>query len=439
MTDVEMDADRPLKRLIPDEGWTRLQILVVALCFSVNMIDGMDVLILVYIAPALSNEWNIAADQLGVLFSAGILGMAIGGIALSPLADVFGRRLLIIASLVTSTAAMLLSGLAENVGQLMILRVLVGCGIGAVLASMAAIISEYAPDKHRNFAVGLLYAGYPLGAIITGFVAVHAIPAFGWRDVLIGAGLISACMLPFLIILLPESMEYLIKRRPRGALERLNRIVARMGREPFATLPELKVAPGKVGVMGLFTQGRARDTLLLWSAMIMGFAALWFAISWIPKLAVLAGLGQDDAIYAGTAFNIGAFVGTIALGLITARLSLQRTILVFLASAAVAMVIFGAVAMPVALILAVALLIGFLLQGGFNGIYPLAARIYPAEVRSTGIGWTMGVGRIGAVSGPFVGGILIDQGLPNAWIFLAFAVPAVIGGLCAAAVRLPKA
>jgi benzoate transport len=418
-----------------DERWSPLQLIVVGLCFVVNMIDGMDVLILSYIAPTLQEEWGVAADRLGILFSAGILGMAIGGIVLAPLADLFGRRLVIIASLIVSTIGMILSGFAADIPQLMVLRLLVGVGIGTVLASMAAIIAEYAPDRHRNFAVGLLYAGYPLGAIITGFVAVQAIPAYGWHAVLTGAGLVSALMVPTLIVLLPESMQFLIKRRPPRALERLNRILARMGRPQLSELPLPDEAPTKAGVAGLFADGRTVGTLLLWAAMILGFAALWFIISWIPKLAILSGLDQANGIYAGTIFNVGAFLGTVVLGLITARFKLQRVVMIFLFAAAGAMILFGSVAMPVPLVLAVAFLIGFLLQGGFNGIYPLAARLYPAEVRSTGIGWTMGVGRLGAVMGPFVGGILIARETPLPLLFAIFAAPAVIAGCCALAVN----
>jgi benzoate transport len=421
------------------ENWTTIQLLVVGLCFLVNMIDGMDVLILSYIAPTLQEDLGVGADQIGILFSAGLVGMAIGGLVIAPLADTHGRRTLILASFVTSTVSMLASGFAETLVQLMILRLLVGIGIGAVLASMAALIAEYAPDRHRNFAVGLLYAGYPLGAIATGFAAAVAIPAYGWQGVLMGAGLVSAAMLPILFFILPESMQFLVRNGGPNALEQLNAIRVRMGQPVLSSLPLPPQATSRRGIAGLFSDGRTRNTLLLWTSMSFGFAALWFAISWIPKLATIAGLSIEDAIYAGTSFNAGAFIGTIALGLLTARLDLRRTILVFLIGAAIFMVLLGNLDLTVAGTLLFAFIVGFLLQGGFNGIYPLAARIYPAEVRSTGIGWTTGIGRAGAVAGPLIGGILIESGVSLPIIFFVFAVPAVIGGVCAAAVRMQPA
>lgn len=162
-------------------------------------------------------------------------------------------------------------------------------------------------------------------------------------------------------------------------------------------------------------------------------------MSWIPQLAVIAGLDSTDAIYAGTTFNAGAFVGTVTLGLITARLRLQPTILAFLVVGAVVMVIFGFFRFGLPLTLMIAFAIGFLQMGGFNGVYPLATQLYPAEVRSTGVGWTMGVGRIGAFLGPLIGGVLIEANLGLGIIFLVFAVPTALGAVCAYLVRIERA
>jgi MFS family permease len=212
-----------------------------------------------------------------------------------------------------------------------------------------------------------------------------------------------------------------------------------MGQSAVAELPRPLESPTRTGVAGLFADGRALGTVLLWLAMILGYAALWFAISWIPKLAIMAGLDRANATYAGTSFNAGAFLGTVALGLITARVRLQVMIAVFLALAAVAMIVFGMANLTVATAILLAFAIGFFLQGGFNGIYPLGTQLYPAEIRGTGIGWTMGIGRIGAVLGPLVGGLLIKHEVPIALIFLAFAVPAALGGACAAFVSTDAA
>ncbi len=423
-----------------DSNWTARQILVVATCFILNMLDGMDVLILSYIAPALSSDWQVSPESLGVVFSAGLAGMAAGGLLIAPLADRFGRRKLILASLIMMAVAMFASGIATSIPELIASRFVVGIGIGTVLASMAALTAEYAPEKHRTFAVGFLQAGYPVGATITGFVVASHVTTHGWQAMLLGAAFLCAAAIPLVWLLLPESIAFLLSRQPKGALQKANKLLASIGQPQLDTLPPLAQREARnAGVRGLLSEGRAPSTILLWLAITFSFMTLYFVISWIPKLAVEAGLPAKDAIYAGAIYNIGAFIGTSSIGLVAMRFDLRRLILVYMALAAAALTIFGSVAMPLAATLGTAFLIGVFVQGGFNGCYPLAASLYPPEARGTGIGWAMGVGRIGAVIGPMLGGFLLAAKVSLPVIFGIFAVPVVLAGLCASLIRLPKA
>jgi benzoate transport len=422
-----------------ESSWTARQILVVSICFILNMLDGMDVLILSYVAPALSADWKVSPESLGIVFSAGLAGMAAGGLLIAPLADRFGRRKLILASLVMMAAAMFGSSIATSIVELIATRFVVGIGIGTVLASMAALTAEYAPARHRTFAVGFLQAGYPVGATITGFIVASHVATHGWQAMLLGAAILCAVAIPFVWLLLPESIAFLLSRQPRGALAKANRLLASIGQPQLDALPPRQVAETRhAGVRGLLTEGRAPSTILLWLAIIFSFMTLYFVISWIPKLAVEAGLPAKDAIYAGAIYNIGAFVGTSSIGLVAMRFDLRKLILAYMALAAAALVVFGSVAMPLAATLTTAFLIGVFVQGGFNGCYPLAASLYPPEARGTGIGWAMGVGRIGAVIGPMLGGFLLAAKVSLALIFGIFAVPVVLAGVCAALIRLPK-
>ena len=420
------------------DGWTARQILVVAVCFVLNMLDGMDVLILSYIAPALSADWKISPESLGVVFSSSLAGMAAGGLLVAPMADRFGRRKLIIASLVMMATAMFGSALATSIAELVASRFLVGIGIGTVLATMAALTAEYAPARYRTFAVGFLQAGYPVGATLTGFIVARQIDVHGWQAMLLGAAILCTVSLPLVWVLLPESIDFLLSRQPRGALPQVNRLLVSLGRDSLEALPERRVAErSDVGLRGVLGEGRCAGTILLWMATIFGFMTLYFVISWIPKLAVEAGLPATQAIYAGAVYNIGAFVGITALGLIATHVDLRRLILAFMVCAAAALVVFGAIAMPIAATLLVAFLIGAFIQGGFNGCYPLATSFYPPSVRSTGLGWAMGVGRLGAVIGPMLGGVLLAEKVPLPVIFAIFAVPAVVAGICVTFIKLP--
>ncbi len=387
------------------------------------MLDGADLLIMSFIAPVLSAAWSVGPERLGVLFSASLLGMAIGCLFVAPFADKYGRRKLILAALAVTAAAMLLSAFSRSVAELMVARLFVGIGVGTIGVTMTTMAAEYAPRRHGSFAVGFVQAGWPFGSIITAFAAAENIPLHGWQSMLLGIGVISCMLLILVFFLLPESVSFLLLRRPPQARDKINAIRSRLRLNALGDLPPVEARPRGMRIGVLFGGGRMISSLLLWSSVTLGYFDLYFVISWIPKLVAQAGLPLTQAIYAGATYNLGAFLGTSAIGWIAIRYPLNRVIAVYLALAALAMAIFGGFAMPVALTLMMALIIGITVQGGFNGFWALAAKLYPAEMRSTGVGWALGVGRVGAVLGPIAGGFMVGAHMPLAAIFAAFAVP----------------
>lgn len=413
---------------------TTLQYVVFGLCFLLNMLDGMDVLVISFAAPSLADEWGIAPQALGVVFSAGVFGMAAGAMFLAPLADRLGRRWLIIASVALIGSGVTMTAFAQSVSEVMLLRFVSGLGIGAVLAASATLAAEYAPDRKRNFVVGFVLAGYPIGATLTGVVAAQVVPDYGWRMLFVLAGGGTLLVLPLLLALLPESLDFLLRVRPRHALPAINRVLLRMGMTGLTELPPAGPVEPPASVRALLDPVRRRSTIMLWLAFFMSFATLYFLISWIPRLATNTGLTLDLAIYAGTVFNLGAFFGITLQGWLSLAFGLKRTITLFLFGAALLMAVFGLVE-SAWLILAMFGLIGFAVQGGFVGLYSVAARLYPAELRSTGVGWGIGAGRSGAVLGPLVGGWLVGMGLSMTANFLVFAVPMVLAGILTLQVR----
>jgi benzoate transport len=419
------------------DGWGRLRVLVIGLCFMLSMLDGADLLVMSFVAPKMAEQWMISPESLGVIFSASLAGMAIGCLFVAPLADIYGRRKMILFALALVALAMTASGYVTNVRQLMFARLFVGIGVGTIGVSMTAIAAEYGPPKSANFAVGFVQAGWPLASVITAFIAVAVIPVYGWQILLVGIGLMSTVLWLICYFLMPESMVFLEKRQPIGALGKLNALRLRLGVETLATLPDMVTGSTKFSVAILFKDGRRRSSILLWTAVALGYFVLYFVISWIPKLSAQAGLAQADAIYAGAAYNAGSFIGTTAIGLITVYFRINRVIAAFYAAAVVAMMVFGSVSMPLAMTLLVALLVGVTVNGGFNGFWGLAANLYPAEMRGAGVGWALGVGRIGAVLGPIVGGFLVGANLPISTIFAIFALPLVIAAILCLMIKMP--
>jgi MFS transporter, AAHS family, 4-hydroxybenzoate transporter len=377
-------------------NWTTRALATVALCFAINMADGIDVTILSFIAPRIQQDWAIGPEVMGTLFSAGLLGMAIGGMFIAPLADRFGRRRVILVALALMSIGMLASGFATSVSQLFVMRVIVGAGIGTVLAAMAALASESAPDRHRSLAVGLVQAGYPFAAVFTGLIVAQLLPIYGWHTLLIGAGTITIALFPFAWALLSDSVP--------GADN-----------------------PGQpVGVRALFSPLLRGRTLALWGAVFFGLMVLYFIVSWITKLAIEAGLSETDGIYAGALYNLGAFIGTAAMSILAVRVPLGKLVPAMLVGAALAMLWFGSVAMSVGATMATAFLIG---------VWPLAAQSYPPQIRATGIGWAIGIGRSGAIVGPWMGGQLMAAKVGMPILFAAYCVPLLICAACAFTVQ----
>lgn len=413
---------------------THLQYAVIALCFLLNVMDGMDVLVIAFAAPALAAEWSIGPESLGIVFGMGTFGMVAGAMLLAPLADRLGRRTLILLSVAAVGSSVALTALAGNIQQLLVLRFISGLGIGVLLASSATMAAEYAPDRKRNFVVGFVLAGYTIGAFGSGIIAAQIIPAYGWQMMFVIAGVASLVTLPFLVWLLPESLDFLARVQPHNALAKINRILQRMAMPALTELPALARVEKAANVPALLRRERRPATLMLWSAFFMSFAALYFLLSWIPKLASATGIALELAIYAGAVFNLGAFFGICLQGWLSLTFGLQRTIAVFMFAAALFMLLFGYVAESW-LVLLMFGLIGFTVQGGFVGLYAVAARLYPAELRNTGIGWAIGLGRFGAVVGPIAGGYLIAAGLGLVGNFAVFALPMALAGVLTLLIR----
>jgi len=384
-----------------------------------------------------SESWGISPEKLGVVFSASLAGMGIGCLVVAPLGDRYGRRRMIVWALSAVAAAMLLTAFTRNVNELIIVRLIVGIGVGTIGVSMTAMAAEYAPEAYTSFAVGFVQAGWPLGSILSAFVAANVLTAHPWQPLFLGIGMLSAALLLIIYVLLPESLDFLLLCHPKRALDKANAIRRRLRITALSELPRAVLRVEKFQVAALFSDGRMLASVLLWAAVTLCYFDLYFVISWIPKLVTQAGLPLSQAIYAGATYNLGAFIGTAAVGWIAIRYKLRKVIASFLGLATISMLVFGGLSMPVWLTLLIALCVGTTVQGGFNGYWAMAARLYPLRMRSTGVGWALGVGRIGAVLGPIVGGILVGAELPMAAIFAIYALPLAVAAVMTLRIEFP--
>jgi len=416
------------KSLLDTGPISKLQYATIFVCFLMNILDGMDVLVISYCAPAIAKSWAVGPEALGVVFSAGLAGMTLGALLLAPFADQIGRKKMILLSAIIMGTGMYLTAYCTDVTQIVFLRFFSGIGIGSMLASTASLTAEYTPDSTKDFWVSLVISGYPVGAVLSGLVAAQIVPTKGWQMMFQLAGIASFVTIPVIWFLLSESLDFYLKKQPANALSKANAILAKMGRPTLSELPEILEKRVALPVKKLVDSEFRIPTFQLWTALFLAFGSLYFLTSWIPKLAESTGLSLSLAIYAGTVFNVGAFFGIVTQGFFSSRIGLKKTIALFFVLTALLMAIFK-VFIGSDFLLFVFGLLGFGIQGGFVGLYAVAARLYPTEFRTMGVGWAIGMGRLGGVIGPAAGGILIGMGLSMASNFMIFAIPTLLAGV----------
>ena len=412
------------------------------------MVDGFDITAMAVTAHQIGEDMQLSEDMLGLVFSFSLAGMMLGAMFLAALSDVIGRRTMIIFTLTLVGVTVLLTASVNSLPALILLRFVSGLGAGAMLASVATLASEYSPEKFRAMAVTAVTAGYPLGAMTTGLVASSVVPEFGWQGMFIAGGSATLLLALIAFFMIPESLYFLCKKQPDDALQRVNRILQIFKIQSLQHLPSIEETGGTTEadrqniyqkMLRLLTPEFRRSTLTLWATFFLCISTLYFLMSWTPKLIINLGYSPDAGNLAFTLFNFGGVLGIFILGYLASKWSLSTLISIFAITSAVFMWAFaGAVFLEFnqTNLMLLIFIIGISMQGGYTGMYAVAAKIYPIEIRSTGVGWAIGLGRFGAVLGPGIAGYMIASGLPITINFMVFAIPMLIGGIFAYQLRV---
>ena len=438
MTQTEPSSSAQLVHDVIDNGSVSgQQLLVVGLCFVFNLLDGFDITAMAVVAGAVSSELSLSPDRLGWIFSFALAGMMVGAMFLAPVADIIGRRKIIILAVLLVGVSILFTANANSLSEFIILRFISGLGAGVMLASQATLAAEYSPDKYRAFSVAVVTSGYPAGAMLTSVAAGLIMPDYGWRGMFWFGGGMTLLMVLVAWLMLPESIKFLLERRPADALTRINKILSKLGKQTLEAMPAVadqssENKPGFTSTLFKLIAPQHRSvTLQLWVTFFLSFATLYFLMSWIPKMMEDSGFSVADGRRGFFLFNLGAMFGIYLLGALSTRWKLSNIVTVFLMSSAVSMVAYAMAPANIDLLFIIIFVTGLLMQGGFTGMYGAAAKAYPTDVRSTGIGWAIGLGRSGAVAGPAVAGYLIAGGLDMSANFIIFAIPMALSAVFA--------
>lgn len=421
-----------VNKIIDHAKFTPFHFNVVAWCLLIILFDGYDLAINGVVLPLLMDEWGLSAVQAGMLASTALAGMMFGAMIFGSLADKIGRKKVIMICIILFSGLTFAGGFASNPTEFGILRFLAGLGIGGVMPNLVALTSEYAPQKMRSTLVTTMFSGYAVGGVMAALLGSWFTPSFGWEIMFFIAG-IPLLLLPIIWKFLPESLTFIVKEnRQEEARQIVAKIEPKIKVEKDTTFELDQVdEPESATVVSLFRRGRAVNTLLFWVAFFTCLLTMYALSSWLPKLMMAAGYSMDNSLMFMMVMNVGAVVGIVGGGILADRYHLKPVLMFLGLMGAIVMSLMGFQSNMLLLYILV-FLAGAASIGSQMLLYSYVAQYYPLAVRSTGIGWSSAIGRMGAIVGPILIGGLLGMNLPAHFNFMAVGLPVLITAIAVA-------
>jgi AAHS family 4-hydroxybenzoate transporter-like MFS transporter len=412
------------------------QIFIAFLCFLIVALDGIDTAVIGFVAPSLLAEWKLNGAMLSPVLAAGLVGLAIGAVVAGPLADRLGRKTIVVASVLVFGFFSLMSAFTPDVEWLTAARFLAGLGLGGAMPNAITLTSEYCPEDKRSLLVTTMFCGFTLGSALSGILAAHLIPLYGWRFMLALGGILPLVLAVILLLVLPESARFMVLRH--AARERIVKVLRRIddtvdvgGRE-FAMSELESQGAGVSPVRQLFAPRLRFGTIALWVTFWMSLLIVYLLTNWLPSLFRAAGFELSRAAMVTAMFQVGGTAGAIVLGRAMDKLNPYLVLSAsYLAGIAFVFMVAYGFGSPFWLTLGV-LGIGVCVSGSQVGADALAAAFYPTSNRSTGVSWALGIGRTGSIVGSFIGGFMLTSGMTLSGVFSLLAIPTAISGMAIA-------
>ncbi len=423
-----------VNQMIDESKFNRFHALVIFLCAYIIFFDGYDLVMFGSVLPILMEEWSLTPAQAGALGSYVFFGTMLGGVIFGSFADKMGRKNIILFCLALFSLFTGLIGLASGPVEFGIYRFLAGLGLGGVMPNVVALVTEYSPKSLKSTLVSVMFSGFSVGGVASAGLAIVLISKFGWQSVFF-VGAIPLLSIPLLYKYLPDSIEFILAKNQDGkvseVLSKINPSFTPIENDYYEmTLPEKTGSP----VMGLFRNGRALTTVMFFITFFMVLLMIYGLNTWLPKLMADAGYELGSSIMFLLILNLGSVFGAILGGVAADRWNGKKVLILFFVLAAVSLILLGFRTNTIVLYLLIAVA-GATTIGTQIIVYAYASQIYPIHMRSTGLGWISGVGRLGAVLGPLLGGFLLTINLTVQQNFLAFAIPGIIAAFAIALVK----
>lgn len=423
-----------VQAFLNENRFSPYQWMIFIICLLIAFFDGMDTAAIGYVAPSLLEEWGMEKKELAPVLSAALFGLAIGAMTSGPLADKFGRKIVLTASVLLFSGFCVASAYAADLTQMTVLRFITGLGLGAAMPNAVAMLSEYCPERNRALILNTMYCGFPVGAAAGGFFASFIIPEYGWRAVLWWCGAVPLVLGVLMIFIMPRSASFLVSKKQPA--EKVRKILKRINPQAdldnaVFVLPENKAAQQTGNPMAMVMGSHFRaGSILLWIAYFMGLIIFYAMINWMPVLFKEVNMPPELGPRISGLFALGG-LGAIASGWLMDKFNGNRLIafLSFLTALSVAS-IGWALGQGVGALVAVVLFAGVMHNTAQSSLPALAAKFYPTECRATGVSWMLGIGRFGAIAGTFLTGQLIAWKLDFVSIFIILAIPSLILSVC---------
>lgn len=415
---------------------TRLQYWIIGLTVGLNALDGFDVLAISFAGPGIAAEWGLGNAGLGYVLSMELIGMAVGSVLLGGVADKFGRRPTILGCLVAMVIGMFMVTTTDSLPELGLWRVVTGLGIGGMLAAINAVAAEFSNSRKRAFAISTMAIGYPVGGVVGGMIVSPLMEFYDWRVVFYFGTTVTLIFIPLVFFIMPESVHWLTRKQPEGALEKINATLKRLGHAVISALPDIDQHSRKQSTSFLFSKAMIATTILVTAAYFLHVITLYYILKWTPKLVVDMGFSPSLAGEALTWASVGGALGCIFFGVLTIRFSLKSLTIFTFVLAWVFTVVFGSAPAELGTIKLYVAMAGFFTNAGIVGMYAILAQVFPTHARASGTGFAVGIGRGGSVLSPILAGYLLDGGLSLTMVSAVMGFGSVVAAIILLALKL---
>jgi MFS transporter, AAHS family, 4-hydroxybenzoate transporter len=404
-----------------------LQLRVAAICTVVQMCDGYDVNSIGVSVPSLTHIWHLPGPAFTQAFLWSSVGILVGALSAGPIGDRIGRKPLLIASLTIFGFASLASAFAGSLLALTIMRFFTGLGLGGGFPGAATLTGDYAPRRRRALMIMASFTGAPVGGFICGQLAGVLLPTLGWPSIFLIGGIVPLVLVVAMALWLPESPRFLAAK-------------GKLSRREAALLQSLDIAPVQDADHGLdlaqgnpikmlFSKGYALQTVLLWVIFFFGLLNLFLFIYWMPEVLHLIGMTPASAARASSFRELGGMMAVLYLGVLMDRFGPERTLAFNFAAGILFIGLIAMVALPYLALVTVVFFSGLTIIGSQTGANAACGKLYPARMRTSGLGWALGIGRLGGIAAPVLGGYLLSLGLAPTQIFLSACLFALIAAV----------